>query len=138
MATPDSIELSIWIVLAIVVFGVLCSIWGLGRIRSGWLSSARTPHDILCNAPGRVARFSMGCLGNVKGILLDTGVYARTPAAVGGTLVALIPPQAKVIVSGYVRQSRHGETVIDAVLIIVDGQPDGNQPGSSPYSRIFS
>jgi len=138
MATIDSIELSIWIVLAIVLFGVFCSIWGLGRIRNGWLPSARTPQDILCNAPGRVARLSMGCLGNVKGIMLDTGVFARTPPAISATLMASIPPQANVLVSGYVRRSRDGETVIDAVLIIVDGKPGGNQPGSRPYSRIFS
>jgi hypothetical protein len=54
------------------------------------------------------------------------------------TLKAAIPPQAKVLVSGYVRRSRDGEAVIDAVLIIVDGEPGGNQPGSRPYSRIFS
>ena len=138
MAALDMTDLSNWTVLAVVAFGVLGSLWALGRIRSGWLSSARTPQDILCNAPGRVTRFSVGCLGDDKGMLLDTGVFARTPPNVGATLVASIPPEAKVLVSGYVRQSRDGETVIDAVLIIVDGEPGGNQPGSRPYSRIFS
>jgi hypothetical protein len=139
MAALDMTDLSNWTVLAVVVFGVLVSLWALGRIRSGWMPSGGSPpQDILCNAPGRIARFSVGCLGNVKGILLDTGVFARTPPAVGATLVASIPPQAKVLVSGYFRESRNGETVIDAVLIIVDGQHDGNQSDSRPYSRIFS
>ena len=70
--------------------------------------------------------------------MLDTGVFARTPPAISAMLIASIPPQANFLVSGYVRRSRDGETVIDAVLIIVDGEPDGNQPGSRPYSRIFS
>lgn len=140
MAAIELTDLSNWTVLAVVVFGVLGSLWALGRIRSSWLSSPRgsPPEDILCNAPGRIARFSVGCLGNLKGILLDTGVFARTPPAVGATLVASVPPQSKVLVSGYFRRSRDGETVIDAILIIVDGQHAGDQPDSRPYSRIFS
>lgn len=140
MAALDITEPAIWIMLLLVVFGALGSLWALGRIRGGWLSSARgrEPQDILCNAHGRIARFSVGCLGNVKGILLDTGVFARTPPVFGATLAASIPPQAKVLVSGYFRHSRNGETVIDAVLIIVEGQDGGNQSESRPYSRIFS
>jgi hypothetical protein len=120
--------------------GAMLILWALGRIHRGWVSSlrCRESRGILCNAPGRIARFSVGGLGNVKGFLLDTGVFATTPPEVGATLVASIPPQAKVLVSGYFRQSRSGETVIDAVLIIVDGQHDGNQSDSRPYSRIFS
>jgi hypothetical protein len=140
MAALDLIEPSVWTVLAVAACGLLGSLWGLGRIRGAWRPSAgeHQPQAILCNAPSRVARFRMGCSGNVKGIMLDTGVFARTPPAISATLIASIPPQAKVVVSGYVRRSRDGETVIDAVLIIVDGEPGGNQPGSRPYSRIFS
>jgi len=119
MAALDTTDPPNWAVLSLIVFGVLGSLWALGRLRSGWLSSARgrESQDILCNAPGWIARFSVGCLGNVKGIMLDTGVFGRTPPAVGAMLVASISPQAKVLVSGYFRQSRNGGTVIDAVLI---------------------
>lgn len=91
----------------------------------------------MCNAPGRISRFRIGSLGNVKGIELDSGVFAKTPPELGGTLASLIPPRTKVLVAGYLNRSIDGATVIDARLIIVGELSEAGYSGS-PCSRIFS
>ena len=131
--------LGIWTILSILALGLVATLWALGRIQRGWISSARRgqSRDILCNAPGRISRFSIGCLGNVKGFELDSGVFAKTPPELGGTLVSLVPPRSQVLVSGYFKQSGDGATVIDARLIIVGELSEATYSGS-PCSRIFS
>jgi hypothetical protein len=133
-------DLGMWTILLIVAVGVTAALWALGRIQRGWISASACrgrSQDILCNAPGRISRFSIGCLGNVKGFELDSGVFAKTPPELGGTLVALVPPHTKVLVSGYFKQSGHGATVIEARLIIVGELSDASYSGK-PCSRIFS
>jgi hypothetical protein len=132
-------ELGIWTILSVLALGVVATLWALGRIQRGWISSARrgNSRDILCNAPGRIARFRIGCLGNVKGFELDSGIFAKTPPELGGTLASLVPPQTKVLVSGYFKQSGDGATVMDARLIIV-GELGEASYSRSPYSQIYS
>ena len=131
-------DLGIWTILSILALGLVATLWALG-IQRGWISSARREQsrDILCNAPGRISKFSIGCLGNVKGFELDSGVFARTPPELGGTLVSLVPPRSQVLVSGYFKQSGDGATVIDARLIIVGELSEATYSGI-PCSRIFS
>src|SRR5438445_10738099 len=97
-------DLSMWTILSIVAIGLTATLWALGRIQRGWISSSarrRPSQGVICNAPGRISRFTIGCWGNVKGFELDSGVFAKTPPELGGTLVSLVPPQTKVLVSGY-------------------------------------
>ena len=117
----------------------MLTLWALGRIQKGWITTARRgqSRDTLCNAPGRIAKFRIGHLRNVKGIALDSAVFAKTPPELGGTLASLIPPRTKVLVAGYLNGSSDGGTVIDARLIIVGELSEAGYSGS-PCSRIFS
>ena len=73
----------------------------------------------------------------MKGFELDSGVFAKTPPELGSTLVSLVPPRTKVLVSGYFEKSGDGTTVMDARLIIVGELGEATYSGS-PCSRIFS
>ena len=130
---------NVWTIFPILAVGLVVTLWALGRIQRGWISMGRQRHapDTLCNAPGRISRFRIGSVGNVKGFELDSGVFAKTPPELGGTVASLVPPQTKVLVAGYLNGSGNGATEIDARLIIVGELPETTYSGS-PCSRIFS
>jgi hypothetical protein len=97
----------------------------LARLHDMWTSTRLKTQRRLLSASGRIVRFTAGVLGNVDGFALDSGLLVKVPPALGPTLDSLVPPDSRVSVWGYLRESRGA--VMDSELLIVSvekrGQP---------------
>ena len=66
---------------------------------------------------GRIIQFNYNDQGEIDGLILDNGVFAKTPPPFSATLRSLVQAGGSASISGYAHQSATGRTVVDVQTI---------------------
>ena len=81
-------------------------------------------------ASGKVMQLNYNREGDVDGLLLDNGVFAKTPPPLSASVTANVSVGSQVSVSGYSHQTMSGQTVVDVQSI--NGQTLAAAPPGPP------